>query len=219
MQRNNPQSAGATLVVKFGGSLLNSPHLPAWLQCLGHLSPRLGIILVPGGGVFAEPIRSAQARWRFTAGTAHRMALFSMAQYGLLLGEYLSRRFTPEEAMAGLQGAVRRQRSVIWLPGRIAPGPPQLPADWSATADSIGLWLAKTLGVPRYALIKAAPLSLSGRGPYRCLDGMARPEAFPKALLDEHFATAQGDYNGSIHLFGGEEYCAFERFAAVSPSA
>ena len=48
-------------VVKLGGSLYDSRHLPCWLDALS----KTGAIVVPGGGGFADRVRQAQVRWRF----------------------------------------------------------------------------------------------------------------------------------------------------------
>ena len=71
-------------VVKIGGSLAGSPALSAWLGVLSHCR-NPGIVIVPGGGPFADEVRKAQWVSGFDDGLAHRMALLAMEQYGLML--------------------------------------------------------------------------------------------------------------------------------------
>ena len=54
-------------VVKLGGSLADWDRLP---HCLACLVP-LGLVIVPGGGPFADQVRTAYSRWRFDQATAH----------------------------------------------------------------------------------------------------------------------------------------------------
>src|SRR5215510_16371000 len=72
--------AARVTVVKLGGSYAHAAELKPWLAaiaaCAGH------VVLVPGGGPFADAVREAQARMGFDDRVAHRMALTAMAQYG-----------------------------------------------------------------------------------------------------------------------------------------
>jgi len=60
-------------VIKLGGSNASSAQLPHWLdaieRCAGHA------ILVPGGGPFADAVRTAQSAMGCDDRAAHRMAL------------------------------------------------------------------------------------------------------------------------------------------------
>ena len=68
-------------VVKLGGALERDGDLRAVLDTLaGAGAGRL--VIVPGGGTFADLVRERQRNWRFDNGTAHAMAVLAMAQYG-----------------------------------------------------------------------------------------------------------------------------------------
>src|SRR5262245_14143830 len=71
-------------VVKLGGSLADASELPAWTALLGRRHA-VGIVIVPGGGPFADQVRAAQGRWRFPDAIAHRMCVLAMEQFGLLI--------------------------------------------------------------------------------------------------------------------------------------
>ena len=75
------------IVFKLGGSLLKSGLIKIWLDFItDHF--RGGAIIVPGGGVFADHVRSMQINHGFADITAHDMAMHSMAQMGLLLTSF-----------------------------------------------------------------------------------------------------------------------------------
>ncbi len=67
-------------VVKLGGSLMKSGQLSDWLKQLKKYGPAK-VLIVPGGGPFADHIRNAQEHWGFDDKAAHHMALLAMEQY------------------------------------------------------------------------------------------------------------------------------------------
>ena len=71
------------IVLKLGGSLLSSPAL---MQCL-QLASQKGqgqLVIVPGGGVFADQVRLTQKKWQYDDKAAHYMAILAMQQMALL---------------------------------------------------------------------------------------------------------------------------------------
>ena len=85
-------------VVKLGGSLLGTPELKEWLALLAKQSDGR-IVIVPGGGVFADAIRQNQKMGEYDDVAAHQMALLAMEQYGLVL-----KSVQPAVAMAAPSG-------------------------------------------------------------------------------------------------------------------
>lgn len=75
-------------VVKVGGSFAHSPRLPELVAALQQGAGR--IVVVPGGGPFADCVRREQARMGYGEPAAHRMALLAMAQFGLALASLSS---------------------------------------------------------------------------------------------------------------------------------
>ena len=72
-------------------------------------------MLVPGGGPFADAVRSAQPRMGFDDDAAHHMALLGMDQYGRALAA-LNKRFTPAASIAGIRRALRAGNVPVWSP-------------------------------------------------------------------------------------------------------
>ena len=141
-------------VVKLGGSLQGAEVLRPLLDDLSAAAGR-EVIIVPGGGVFAERTRAAQRRYNFDDAHAHSMAIAAMEQYALLLCA-LAPRFAPlpeREAARILQAAAglwRERRIPLWFPYSAgAARAAAVPASWEATADSLALWLAGELAATR----------------------------------------------------------------------
>lgn len=136
------------IVVKVGGSLYNTPELVHWLSYLEKYSSQHPIVIVPGGGPFADQVRTAQSLHQFDDETAHHMAILAMKQFGLLLlalspnCQAISTYDTPSAPLS------------IWLPDDSLLSEPSLTKSWDISSDSIALWLAAELNAKQLLLIK-----------------------------------------------------------------
>ena len=141
-------------VVKLGGSLLGAAELRPWLQTLAQHSDGR-VVIVPGGGLFADAVREAQGASGVDDRLAHRLALLAMDQYGWLLSG-----LCPDLVVASseLEIAERgwQHRAIVWLPSRMALADDTIPASWSVTSDSLAAWLARTVAAERLVLVKSA---------------------------------------------------------------
>ena len=133
-------------VVKIGGSLHDASRLPRVVRRVADF-PHASAV-VPGGGVFADRVRSSQRRWRFDDRCAHAMALLAMRQYGYLLAA-LGAFETVTDIRALATGAAPR----VWLPDEAALQE-ELPPSWDLTSDSIAAWLACRLEADWLVLVK-----------------------------------------------------------------
>ena len=143
-------------VVKVGGSLLgNVSQLDTALAVLARLSRERRLVVVPGGGPFADAVREIDRRLELTPTAAHWMAVLAMDQYGHLLvarlrGSVLVSR--PSEIAA----AVESRLLPVVAPSCWLREADPLPHSWDVTSDSIAAWIAGALGAPRLVLVKAA---------------------------------------------------------------
>ncbi|CAL1241291.1 amino acid kinase [Candidatus Methylocalor cossyra] len=145
-------------VVKLGGSLAESEVLSRWLDALAETT----VVIVPGGGVFADGVRAAQARFGFDDRTAHAMAILAMRQYALMMAGFCPH-LTLAADLGRLSAAARKaERAVLWLPDPKAVDEREVPASWEVTSDSIAAWLARRLRAERLLLVKAAPIAFRG---------------------------------------------------------
>ena len=77
-------------VVKVGGSLAAYPEkLKALCAKLSEVSKKHKLIVVPGGGEFADTVRALDKRFNLSPAVSHRMAILGMDQYGFLLSHLL----------------------------------------------------------------------------------------------------------------------------------
>lgn len=140
-------------VIKLGGSLHDWPDLPA---CLAELTAPPSVI-VPGGGLFADQVRRAQAAWQFDDRTAHDMALLAMAQFGRMLTG-LEPRLAAARSTHRINAALAAGHSAVWLPNPTDDELQAIPASWEVTSDSLAAWLAHRLAATELVLVKSAPL-------------------------------------------------------------
>jgi aspartokinase-like uncharacterized kinase len=143
-------------VVKIGGSLLGSPELLRWLALFVQFSDGK-VVIVPGGGLFADSVREAQQISNTSDAVAHQLALLAMDQFGLLLAG-----MNPELATASseLEIAERgwQHRGIVWLPSKMVLADDSIPKNWQVTSDSLSAWLANKLGAEQLILVKSKSL-------------------------------------------------------------
>jgi aspartokinase-like uncharacterized kinase len=143
-------------IVKLGGSLADVPVLALWLDALAAGGGR--IVLVPGGGPFADVVRAAQRQWDFDDATAHRLAIMAMEQYGWMLAG-LEPQLQPVASAAAIRRVLRQGGVPVWLPCRMTLGRPDIPESWDMTSDSLAAWLAARLGARGLLLVKSVPVA------------------------------------------------------------
>jgi dihydroneopterin aldolase len=163
--------ADAPLVVKVGGALSHvAGALDEVAEALATLATRRAVIVIPGGGPFADQVRRTQREVGATEAAAHWMAILGMDQYALLLADRIpgARLAETLEALdsAG-RGAV-----TIFAPYRWMRAADPLPHTWDATSDSVAAVVAGAIGARELLLVKA----VSGT---------------PETLADAWFPTAR----------------------------
>lgn len=117
------------LVVKLGGSL--EVHVPALAEVFRQHSRPL--LIVPGGGRFADAVRSKT----LNDDDAHWTAIRAMDWFGFLL------------AASGLPSTERLalpSKPTVLLPYRCCRESDPLPHSWDITSDTIAAWVAGRLG-------------------------------------------------------------------------
>ena len=144
------------IVAKLGGSLLGDPCLSRWLEALS-ATGSAHFVVVPGGGPFADAVRSAQAACGVSDEVAHTMALLAMEQFGHLLTG-LHPRVVPCSAVGEFESAWKSDRLPVWLPARLVGSDPSLPRSWNVTSDTIAAWLAERIGADALWLVKSCKL-------------------------------------------------------------
>ena len=143
-------------VIKLGGSLAALPELDAWLERISSVGGGR-VVIVPGGGPFADQVRNMQAQKGFDDETAHLMALHAMDQYGLMLCG-LQAGLVPATTLEQLSQVIEKGKVAVWLPSVMLSGDPSVAASWDITSDSLAAWLAGELAAVQLLLVKYHPL-------------------------------------------------------------
>lgn len=153
------------LVVKVGGSLAETGRMPVVLALIA--AARVPVVVVPGGGAFAESIRTMQPAMKFSDAVAHRLAMLAMHQMAELIVAQ-QERFAIVQSLDEVSGVLGDGKVPVWAPLRMIAADAAVPADWSATSDTLAARLAELLG-SRLMLLKSVDVE-----PAANLDDLAR---------------------------------------------
>lgn len=153
----------AISVVKVGGSLFDWPELPTRLQAFLR-SNEIGrdrVVLIAGGGAFADAVRALDEAHGLGERSCHRLALRSMDISAALLS-YLIADAVVVESFDQVVDAWRLARQPILAPRRYVEeidekGEEPLPLSWETTSDSIAARVADRVGATRLILLKSSP--------------------------------------------------------------
>lgn len=179
-------------VVKLGGSLDGAGTLKHWIDALTR-SDNSPLVVVPGGGVYADLVRERQARVGFDDSTAHAMALLAMDQYGLQIAALARGRLQPARTAADLRRHLDAGVMSLWLPSTWADGESAIARDWTVTSDALALWLAGQLGAAGVALVKSVEV---GEGT------LAASEAAARGWIDATCARWLAPLSCPVYLLG-----------------
>ncbi|XUW90744.1 aspartate kinase [Burkholderia sp. M6-3] len=176
-------------VVKIGGSLSHEPALRQWLIELCEVGGGR-VVIVPGGGDFADKVRQYQSEWSFDDLAAHNMCLLAMTQYALLMQGVL-----PELVLASSEAKIRRAlrdgHVAVWVPTALMRDTPDAMSNWDTTSDSLAAWLSTMLNAERLIVVKSCPIS-----------GNERLETLAAAgVVDRSFFDYVNEANYVVELF------------------
>jgi aspartokinase-like uncharacterized kinase len=175
-------------VIKVGGSLAQRPRaLRRLMTTLARLGRRHHLVVVAGGGRFADEVRHADRRFDLANTTAHWMAILAMDQFAHLL-----RDLAPGTVLAHAARELRPGRLNVLAPSAWLQRLDPLPHSWDVTSDSIAAWIASALRARRLILLKSVDGVATGRAPARSRRTVARhvPARRLRHLVDPYFARA-----------------------------
>jgi dihydroneopterin aldolase len=167
-------------IVKLGGSQASGPHIKDWLSAIA--AEAGSIAIVPGGGPFADAVRTAQVSMGFDDRAAHAMALMAMAQFGCAL-----QNLNPALRLAASRSAILRAlkdgKVPVWSPEPMARAA-ALPETWALTSDSLAAWLAGLLGADRLLLVKHGRFEAAAIGAHDLVARGVVDPLFPRYLRE-----------------------------------
>jgi aspartokinase-like uncharacterized kinase len=140
-------------VIKVGGSLSeDSASLTTLCQELGALAKSYRMLVVPGGGKFADVVREFYHNFVLSDTVVHKMAILSMDQFGLFLSS-----ITPNSQITYVLEEARSLSSAgilpIILPSRLMFQKDPLEHSWNVTSDSIAAYIAGLLLAKKLILV------------------------------------------------------------------
>jgi aspartokinase-like uncharacterized kinase len=149
---NGPRVVDA--VVKIGGGLLGlSGAFDRVTGALAASAAGRSLLVVPGGGPFAETVRERCRELQIDADTAHWMAILAMDQYAHALACRIVRAALVER-QGDIPVVLAAGQIPVLAPYRWLRAADPLPHSWDVTSDSIAAWLAGALGATRLILLK-----------------------------------------------------------------
>jgi probable H4MPT-linked C1 transfer pathway protein len=173
--------ARVDFVVKIGGGLLSNPrHLDPVLSAVCAAARTHRLLVIPGGGPFADTVRSLDRQLVLSDDAAHWMAVLAMDQYAHLIAARLNRAAfseTPREIARALDCG----KVPVLAPSRWLRDEDPLPHAWDVTSDSIAAWVAGRVGASQLVLVKPSGVRPSGG-----------------ELVDAYFARALPAHVGSV---------------------
>ena len=143
-----------TVVVKVGGGLLAVPRaLDRAVRALETAAARRPLLVVPGGGPFADAVRRFDAVHGLSPVSAHWMAMLGQDQYGHVLAERISRAVLVRDPESVAEAHVASRVPVL-APSRWLIAADVLPHAWDATSDSVAAFVAGAVDADLLVLLK-----------------------------------------------------------------
>ncbi|MBR2536084.1 MAG: uridylate kinase [Hyphomicrobium sp.] len=189
------------LVVKVGGSLAESGRLASALTDIADARRR--VVVVAGGGAFADKVRDLQHALNFNDATAHRLAMLGMHQMAEVFVS--NARFSMAESIDAIADVLQAGAIPVWVPLPTLERDASIPADWSITSDGIAARLAELLGGAPLALLKSCDVP-PGR------DAVALAA---EGIVDAAFPGIVARANLDWRVFGPHDNSAFKALLAT----
>jgi aspartokinase-like uncharacterized kinase len=150
------------LVIKVGGRLLEfGEQFQLVLDAIGSAALMRPLLVVPGGGPFADLVRDIDRKLGLSDDAAHWMAIGAMDQYAHLVASRLSGGVVVV-GTRDMAVALDAQRVPVLAPSRWLREADPLPHSWDVTSDSIAAWVAGQVEARGLVLVK--PPGASGSG-------------------------------------------------------
>lgn len=175
-------------VLKVGGSIAEYPvSLKELCKELAICAKDYEILIVPGGGRFADTVRDFDKTYSLSSTVAHEMAVLAMDQFGLFLSD-----ITPNSYASYSLEKVKNSsygKLPIFLPSRFIFCKDPLESSWDVTSDSIAAYITGILQARKLILITDVD-GVFTENPKKSLDARLIAEVSAKHLLSWNKRTS-----------------------------
>lgn len=143
------------IIIKLGGSLTKDKKILEDLCMeIENLSKNFDILIVPGGGEFADLVRNYDEKFKLTKEISHKMAILAMDQVGFLISGFL-KNYVFIDDLDELKNYKTKNKVKIFIPSKFLFEVPEseLNPSWDITSDSISAYTAKKLGAEKLIIL------------------------------------------------------------------
>ena len=147
-------------MVKIGGGLLRDEGLDGLRRACAEaceLARAQPLLIVPGGGPFADAVRAVDAQLGLADDVAHLLALQAMDQLGVVLRPML-----PGAERVRTLAAPRGLGLLVAAPAFA--DRPEIPESWAVTSDSLAVFAAAAIEADEAILLKPVAGVLASEG-------------------------------------------------------
>jgi 5-(aminomethyl)-3-furanmethanol phosphate kinase len=212
LKGNAASSRSRLAIVKLGGSHASGSHIKDWLTAIA--AEAGSIAIVPGGGPFADAVRTAQTSMGYDDRAAHVMALMAMAQFGRAL-QSLNPALRLAASRSSILRALKEHKVPVWSPEQMARAA-ALPETWELTSDSLAAWLAGALGAGHLLLIKHGDFETKTVDAHDLVARRVVDPLFPRYLKDSGVRAWLAGPTDSARLAKGLRRPVFPEIVGVT---
>lgn len=191
------------LVLKIGGSLAETGRLKGMLALIA--DAKRPVVVVPGGGGFAQKVRDLQNALRFDDKSAHRLAMLGMHQMAEMYFT-LDPRFAAADSLDGIARILQiGGLTPVWMPLQMCQADPDIPTNWTITSDGLAARLAERMGGAPLVLLKSVDVPRDSTAAALAAEG----------IVDEAFPGIVARSNIDWRIFGPSDDAALMQYFGV----
>ncbi len=140
-------------VIKVGGSLTEQPGaFRALCLYLQEVATKFSIVVVPGGGKFADVVREIDEKFHLSSAVSHRLAILAMDLYGLVLTQIVPNAMA-FDVLEDAWRILEAKKVPVFLPSKLMLADDPFEASWDVTSDSIAAYIAFKLRAGKLVLV------------------------------------------------------------------